>query len=497
MRTITKDYIHFIYLSAVIIIGAVLRFYDLSGESYWYDEIITLEVVKDSIESIVHGSRPQLYLFLAHFWIKIVGTSEVATRSLSVLAGLFAIPVIYLVGKELFNRRVGLISSFLMAVSQFQIYYSQEFRYYSLFVLLTLISFYFFIIYLKTLRSRWLICYVISTILLYYSHDFGVFSIAAQALYYFITAIRGKKNYYLLISFGVICLPIIPAILNFIKKVGGNSSGSATWLPEPSFFTPLITLRNYIGAGLDYPSWTTLIAGLVFFIVAITIFIIWQGKQNWLRSLRNIQNDNIKLLKNKEILLLLLWLLIPILIPFILSILLSPIYHHRYTIGASPAFYLLLAIIIIYIRRIAPEIITLGLFLIIITPGLYEFYKTPVREQWREAALYIKSNIKKDDIIIFDKDLQNFKNFSWYYKNNFDQCEVNQHNSYEVFLKEVKKCTKEKDRFWLVVREVPNPIPEELRSKIENNNNELLNLIEVKKFTKITLYLFNLDNNGS
>ena len=496
MRTIGKDYIHFIYLSAVVIIAAVLRFYDLSGESYWYDEFITLELMDSSLESILHGKRPPLYLLLAHFWTNIFGTSEIATRSLSALAGLLAVPIIYLVGTELYNKRVGLVSSFLMAISQFQIYYSQEFRYYSFYVLITLISFYFFITYLKKSRISLLICYTISTILLYYSHDFGVFSIAAQGLYFLITQLRSRKlNYHFLISLSIVNIPVIPRILYYFNKV--NAGDVVIWLPEPTFISPLITLRNYIGAGLDYPSWTTLIAGLVFFIVAITIFIIWKGKQNWLRSLRNIQNDNIKLLKNKEILLLLLWLLIPILIPFILSILLSPMYHHRYTIGASPAFYLLLAIIIIYTTRIVPEIITLGLFLIITTPGLYEFYKTPVREQWREAALYIKSNIKKDDIIIFEKNVQSFKNFSWYYKNNFDQCKVNQHKNYEVFLKEVKKCTKEKDRLWLVVREVPNPLPEELRSQIENNNNELLNLIEVKKFTKITLYLFNLDNNSS
>ncbi len=490
---IIKKYKHWGFLSAIILIGAVLRFYDLKGESYWYDEIITIEAASGSLESIINGARPPLYLILAHFWIDLFGTSETATRLLSVIAGLLAVPIIYLVGTELYNKRVGLVSSFLMAISQFQIYYSQEFRYYSLYVLITVISFYFFITYLKKSRISLLICYTVSTVLLYYSHAFGIFSIAAQGLYYLITQLRSRTfNYHLIISLVIINILIIHKLLPRInKQMTGNA---LSWLPQPTTYTPLLTLRNYIGAGLDYPSWITLITGLVFLIITMTIFIIWKGKQNWLRSLSNIQNDNIKLLKNKSILLLLLWLVIPILIPYTLSILLNPMYHHRYTIGASPAFYLLLAIVIINIRNIVPEIITIGLFLIIVTPGLYEFYKTPVREQWREAALYVNRNIKKDDIILLDKGRNNFRNFSWYYKNNFDHCAVNLHNNYEFFYKDLKKCSKGKNRFWLVVREVPNPLPQELRSQIKNNNVESFNLIEEIKFTKLTLYLFSFDD---
>ena len=285
---------HFVILSAIIIIGAVLRFYDLSGESYWYDEFISLEVMDSSLESIFHGIRPPLYLMLAKLWTSLFGTSEIATRSLSALAGLLAVPIIYLVGTELFNKRVGLVSSFLMAISQFQIYYSQEFRYYSLYVLITLTSFYFFISYLKKSRISLLICYTISTILLFYSHGFGVFSMVAQGLYFFITQLRSRKlNYHFLISLVIVNILVIPRILNRFNQV--YAGDLLPWLPQPTICSPLLTLRNYIGAGLDYPSWITLIAGLVFFIVAITIFIVWKGKQNWLRSLRNIQNDNIKL----------------------------------------------------------------------------------------------------------------------------------------------------------------------------------------------------------
>lgn len=145
--TIGQKLSHWFLLVFIILLAAALRFYDLGGESYWYDEVIMLRVAQDNILTIIEGGRPPIYIILAHFWIKLFGTEEVATRSLSAIFGVASIPLIYLIGKELFDRKVGLISAFLMAISQFQIYYSQDIRYYSLFVLMTLVSYYFLLLH--------------------------------------------------------------------------------------------------------------------------------------------------------------------------------------------------------------------------------------------------------------------------------------------------------------------------------------------------------------
>jgi uncharacterized membrane protein len=67
--------------------------------------------------------------------------------------GVSAIVLIFLIGRELFGRAVGLLSAFLMAISGFQIYYSQIARFYSYFELMTLISFLFFILALGRKRK--------------------------------------------------------------------------------------------------------------------------------------------------------------------------------------------------------------------------------------------------------------------------------------------------------------------------------------------------------
>jgi hypothetical protein len=50
------------------------------------------------------------------------GTSEVAVRLLSALFGVLAIPMIYLVGRELFNEEAGLVGALILALSSFNIY---------------------------------------------------------------------------------------------------------------------------------------------------------------------------------------------------------------------------------------------------------------------------------------------------------------------------------------------------------------------------------------
>jgi mannosyltransferase len=482
--------------SSIILLAAALRFYDLGGESYWYDEIIMVHVAQADLSSILHGGRPPVYVVLAHFWIRLFGTSEEATRSLSALAGVLCIPIIYLIGRRLFSRNVGIISAFLMAISQFQIYYSQDFRYYSLFVLMTLLSYYFFVIALRNKNIGNFILYVVFSVLLFFTHTFGLFVIAAQNLYFLIRW-RCHRNLAIhwIISQAIILLAIMPKILASLGKVAEGKAGPMNWLPEPSAWSPLITLRNFIGAGLDYPSLKTLIIGISFFAVATGAYILWTGKEQWRANLGDLLSGFTNMMsKGNELLLLVLWITIPILLPLVLSKIFGPMYHDRYMISASPAFYLILAFLITKLGSVVPESITLGLLVIVITPGLFEFYVSPVREQWREAARYVEDNSTIDDVIIFADSGrgQNRRTFNWYYKGDLSECGINEHlKHYAAIDGEFVKCMKDTGRFWLVVREVPRPVPY-ITGFFLNNRNGNIKLVKERRFTKITVYLFQI-----
>ena len=50
---------------------------------------------------------PPLYYLLLHGWMGLVGEGEAATRALSLIFALIAVPVAYWAGNAVFDRRTG------------------------------------------------------------------------------------------------------------------------------------------------------------------------------------------------------------------------------------------------------------------------------------------------------------------------------------------------------------------------------------------------------
>jgi mannosyltransferase len=124
----------------ILLLAAALRFYRLAGQSLWSDEGNSVALAQAGLAEIAARTaldiHPPLYYWLLHFWMRLFGQSEVAVRSLSAVAAVLLVAVIYQVGARLFGRRAGLMAAFIAAVSPFQVYYAQEARMYALLALL-------------------------------------------------------------------------------------------------------------------------------------------------------------------------------------------------------------------------------------------------------------------------------------------------------------------------------------------------------------------------
>ena len=490
----------FYLLLAILLVGTFLRVYGLGEQSYWLDEIITLHVAQESLDSIITGPRPPLYLVLAHFWIGNFGYSEDVTRLLSIIFGVSSIVLIYIVGKSLFNREVGVLSAFFMSVSQYQIYYSQELRYYSLFLFMTLISFFFYIHVLKTKRHIYAVFYVLSSILLYYSHDYGIFILAAQNLYF----VLNIKSLRLIIttwflSQTIILFAILPGLISvFNLKVIGL--GGLEWLESPRIWTPFITLHYYIGAGLDYPPLKAVVIACIFLLTATFLYYRSIGKERRLELRKSSAKvfKSLKIIKS-EILLLVIWLVVPIFMVLVLSEIIKPMYHHRYLICSAPAFYILIALVLTKINNLIPISIILITYVILISAGLYDYYSNPVREQWKQAAAYVAEHERPDDLIVIT-DLRSSESFKWYYGGNSNDCIVSITNA--GLFDEQNACKLDINRFWVVIRK---EISEKDKESFLNYKEGSFRIVDEKKFTvilgskeilrsiyfgRLTLYLF-------
>ncbi|ETW96580.1 MAG: hypothetical protein ETSY1_26030 [Candidatus Entotheonella factor] len=132
-------------LSFILLCGACLRFYGLDAESLWADEGITVRTVSDSFTAmkqiLAKAIHPPLHYLILHPFTHLFGNSEFVVRLPSAIFGIMSIFMTYCLGKSLFNARTGFIAAGLVALSYFQIRYSQEARNYALLNMLALCSY--------------------------------------------------------------------------------------------------------------------------------------------------------------------------------------------------------------------------------------------------------------------------------------------------------------------------------------------------------------------
>ena len=496
-------------LGLILVLGIALRFYDLGTESYWIDEMSTVMEGQQSIHQLITSGRldqPPGYYLPFHLWIQIFGTAEVSTRSFSVLAGTGSLILIYLIGRELFGEGIGLVSAFMMAISEFQIYYSQNARYYSFFELTALLSFLFFIIALKTKGKMHFVLYCVSSMVMVYSHAYGIFILAAQNLV-FILQVKGYRD---LLAPWLICqvLIMLAFLPYFYPLVSGNGGiqGAATLnsggTPAVSLLEPLRSVYRYIMPGRRGRSWEVIIATYavagIFFAIGAGIYAPRQGKSYSLAAARTsfYSPEGMPNVTSK-LLLLSCWLLLPVLIPFILSIVITPMYTDRYTIGAAPALYLLLALGIFNIRKVVPVINTLAVLVIMIVPGLHHYYRTDVNEQWNEVAQYIEANAETNDVIVFAPNMGigiQQKSFDWYYRGSLQECGIaNQLKEPAAISRALNQCVDGHSRFWVIIPNyASDPFVPHYRSFFLGAHQNILRKIHERQFVLISVYLIEI-----
>lgn len=135
-------------LLAILLLAFGLRLFHLDSQSLWADEGNSAFMTGRSFVQILDAAagdiHPPLYYLTLRGWSALAGTSEFALRFPSVAFGLMLVAVLYALGARLFSSRVGVLASFLGALSPPLAYYSQEARMYSLVALAAALSLYWF-----------------------------------------------------------------------------------------------------------------------------------------------------------------------------------------------------------------------------------------------------------------------------------------------------------------------------------------------------------------
>lgn len=136
----------------VIILGLLvafaLRVYKLGDQNVWWDEGLSVLAARESFLGATLWTaadvHPPLYFWLLWPWARLAGESEFALRYVTVMESMLVVAAAFPLGRRLSRRPfVGIAGLWLLALSRFHIWWSQEMRMYILAGLCSLLSLYF------------------------------------------------------------------------------------------------------------------------------------------------------------------------------------------------------------------------------------------------------------------------------------------------------------------------------------------------------------------
>jgi uncharacterized membrane protein len=386
---------------ALILLAAALRGYHLGYHGLWADETFTAALASQTLQDIVQISaedvvHPPLFYALLWFWTRLAGNSEFALRTLSAGASMVALPLIYVLGREGWNRRTGLAAAFLWACFPFVLWYAQEARMYALLAAVSLAATLCLVRGLQRDSRPWLIANATLNLIGLYSHYFYVFLLASQALY---LAIKFRKyrdevrRWFLFNAIaGLLYLPWAIALLR-----SGLDQAGIDWIAPLS---PQTVLGAFWQLNAGYHQEIGIGALLVTIVlssglIAEAIFG-RHGRRSPVRGLMWTQ------------------LLLPPLLVALLS-LRQPLFYSRFLQIVLPA-YLLLAMAGL-MRLLRPPLGTAIIVLVALggLPVLLQMYGTRMRydQDWQAAIEHIADNATAGDAVAF-REVQG-KHAYWYY----------------------------------------------------------------------------------
>jgi 4-amino-4-deoxy-L-arabinose transferase-like glycosyltransferase len=386
---------------SLISLGAIVRIIFINKEGLWFDETLTALALRmpfyDMIRERLSAGHSPLYFAIIYPMAKVFGTGEIAVRAPSCLVSILGIYIFHLIAKRLFsNDRIAVTATIFFILSALNVYFAQEARMYSFSVLFVLLSYYFLLRALDENRSKLWIFYTLSTAVLVNLSASAIPILFAQAGF---VLIKRERILQFILSLLAIIVLYIPMGFLYIRR---QELDFIEWLTPVSMktvfeifygfgFRPLPSISEtwiprMVVASLEYLS--------IYFVGAL---IVWGIAGCFLRFSK--REDKTQKGKDAAILLL-LWFFLPLIIEYGYSIIKQPLIGpKRYVIILSPAYYLLLGLGLQNLRWKKLKTALIAALLTLFSFGLYSFYISPKREDWRGAIAFVDKKFEHGEVM--------------------------------------------------------------------------------------------------
>jgi uncharacterized membrane protein len=167
------------------VLGSALRL--VVTRSIWLDEAISIGQAQMSFRTMIatiarQDVHPPLHHILLWVTMRLFGDGALAVRAPSIVAGALLIPMLYVAGQEFYSREVGLVAAGLGTVAPIAIWYSQEARMYSTFMLFALVAVWAQVRLLRDGRAVSWALYLMATAALVWNQYFAVLQVLVQQI---------------------------------------------------------------------------------------------------------------------------------------------------------------------------------------------------------------------------------------------------------------------------------------------------------------------------
>jgi uncharacterized membrane protein/O-antigen/teichoic acid export membrane protein len=180
------------------LVGLGIRFAIPRG--LWLDEVTSVFQARMGYGAMLNDLRttdvhPPLYFSVLWVTIRWLHSSgDLAVRIPSIIPGALVVPMLYVLGKEAYDRRTGVVAAVAGSVAPLMVWYSQEARMYALLMLFGVIAMWAQVRILKRGgRFPWVV-YALASAALVWTQYFGLWQVIAQQLVFVFWMWRRRRD---------------------------------------------------------------------------------------------------------------------------------------------------------------------------------------------------------------------------------------------------------------------------------------------------------------
>lgn len=436
----------------ILVMGLGVRLAHVANESVWWDEFATVafltppeshtvsphydrwnQVViryssptfRDFLEQnrLVDPAAMPLYLALEFYWNRYVHRSVVSLRLMSILIGMGALPLIFLLGRQLFGAQAGLIAMFCAALSPIHVQFAKEIRMYGLMTLLAVALVYIFCLLFQQNKKRWWALYAVTALLLSWTHPFALLLPFTLGVFWLTMYPRDLRR--LIVWSAVNGLVLLPTVVYVLSIQFWGEDSTSLWMRVPTISEITADIFADDAIGMTYQVNATPTAWRVFvgedtarailswrwavgrlMIAAALAAMAWLvyatafGEKKRPAMAEKYRDGHLPLNRLKWTVLLILWLALPPLVLYGISIVWRPCIMPRYTVHSSLALYLVFGGTMAMLPRRALRLTVVVALCLFYAYQQLLMIGEPQHPDWRGAAAKITENAAAEDLVL-------------------------------------------------------------------------------------------------